>query len=382
MLRVRPGAGRPEQLVRDALARVGVQVNGRAAHDLTVHDPRFYARVLRDGSLGVGESYMDGDWDCERLDELVHRVLAAEATELFPRWQLVLAGLQVSALRTQSLVGARRDIAAHYDLPASFFARMLGRSMTYSCGYYAGGAADLDAAQDAKHELICKKLDLRAGDRVLDVGCGWGGFARYAAERIGCRVLGITLSREQADYARGFCAGLPVEIRLADYRDAGLGRDGRFDKIVSVGMFEHVGRRFYPTFMRAMRGLLADDGLMLLHTVGRAAQNPTDPWVARYVFPGGMLPSMAEISGAVRGRFIVEDWHNFGADYDRTLLAWNDNCERHASDELERLGERFARRWRFYLLAFAGNFRTRRRNQLWQLVLSPQGVRGGYHAPR
>jgi len=382
MLRAAVRTGKPERLVRDMLARVGVTVNGRAPHDITVHDPGFYARVLRDGSLGVGESYMDGAWDCDRLDELVYRVLAADATQLFPRWQLLLAGLQVSLLKTQSLIGARRDIAAHYDLPASFFARMLGRTMTYSCGYFAGGAADLDAAQDAKHDLICRKLGLRASDRVLDVGCGWGGFARYAAERIGCRVVGITLSREQAEYARGFCAGLPVEIRLVDYRDPGVGGGGRFDKIVSVGMFEHVGRRFYPTFMRTMRTLLAEDGLMLLHTIGRAASNPTDPWVARYIFPGGMLPSMGELAAALHGQLIVEDWHNFGADYDRTLMAWNANCERDAAAELARMGARFTRRWRFYLLAFAGNFRSRWRNQLWQLVLSPRGVPGGYRAAR
>jgi cyclopropane-fatty-acyl-phospholipid synthase len=382
MLRAVSRTGRAERLVRDMLAQVGVTVNGRAAHDITVHDPGFYARVLRDGSLGVGESYMDGAWDCDRLDELVYRVLSADATQLFPRWKIVLAGLQVSALKAQSVIRARRDIAAHYDLPVSFVSRMLGRSMTYSCGYFAGGAADLDAAQDAKHDLICRKLGLGARDRVLDVGCGWGGFARYAAERIGCRVVGVTLSREQAEYARGFCAGLPVEIRLADYRDPGVGDGGRFDKIVSVGMFEHVGRRFYATFMHTMRTLLAQDGIMLLHTVGRAASNPTDPWVARYIFPGGMLPSMGELATALRGQFIVEDWHNFGADYDRTLMAWNANCEQHAAAELARMGERFTRRWRFYLLAFAGNFRTRRRNQLWQLVLSPHGVPGGYHAAR
>jgi cyclopropane-fatty-acyl-phospholipid synthase len=349
--------------------QAGITVGGGAPYDLLVHDERFYARVAREGSMGLGESYMDG-W-------LIERLLRAHQQQPWPFvWRTALART-FAALERQGPRQAAKFVAAHYDLGNDFFEVMLGRTMAYSCGYWKD-VQDLDRAQDAKHRLICAKLELRPGDTLLDIGCGWGALAHHAASTIGCRVIGITLSAPQAEYARARCRGLPVEIECLDYRDRSLHQWGRFSKIASVGMFEHVGRRNYRTFMTRVAELLAPDGLFLLHTVGRQGSAATDPWVSRYIFPGGMLPCVQEISEAADGRFVIEDWHNFGADYDRTLLAWYRNCQ----GALASKGSRFERMWRFYLLVFAGNFRVRYRNQLWQVVLSPGGVVGGYRSFR
>ncbi len=364
-------------LVTEVFARAGVTIGGGAPWDPVVHDERFFVRVARDGSLGLGESYMDGWWDCAQLDELIARLLGSMRERSLPfLWRAALArGL--AELERQTPRRSRKFVAAHYDLGNDFFERMLGRTMAYSCAYWRD-AKELDAAQDAKHALVCAKLGLTAADTLLDIGCGWGGLAEYAARHRGCRVVGVTLSAPQADYARARCRGLPVHIELCDYRADALTRLGPFTKLASIGMFEHVGRRYYQTFMQRARALLASDGLFLLHTVGRHASGATDPWVSKYIFPGGMLPSAGELTTSIESSFVLEDWHNFGADYERTLLAWHANC----SPALAAKGARFERMWRFYLLAFAGNFRARYRNQLWQLVLSPRGVPGGHRSVR
>lgn len=372
-----PRAGAARSLVTELFARAGVTLGGSAPHDLVVHDERFYARVARDGSLGLGESYMDGWWDCEQLDELIARLLLSLRERSLPFVWRAAAATALARLERQGPRQARRFVAAHYDLSNDFFATMLGRTMAYSCAYWAQ-ATELDEAQDAKHELICRKLGLTAADTLLDIGCGWGALAYHAARSVGCKVVGITLSQPQAELARARCRGLPVQIELLDYRSSELSRLGPFSKVASVGMFEHVGRRYYRTFMERVARLLAPGGLFLLHTVGRHASAATDPWVSRYIFPGGMLPSAPELARAAEGQFVIEDWHNFGADYERTLLAWYRNC----APVLAAKGPRFERMWRFYLLAFAGNFRVRYRNQLWQVVLSPEGLTGGYRSVR
>ena len=249
--------------------------------------------------------------------------------------------------------------------------------MIYTCAYWRK-ADTLDAAQEAKLSLVCDKLDLKPGMRVLDIGCGWGGLARFLAERHQVEVAGITVSKPQAEFAREICRGLPVEIRLQDYREL----EGHYDRVVSLGMFEHVGVKNYRTFMRVARAHLEPDGLFLLHTIGSLRSNrDADAWIGRYVFPNSMLPSAAQICDAVEGRFVIEDWHNFGADYDTTLMHWCENFERGWPELAPRYGERFRRLWRYYLLSCAGTFRARR-NQLWQIVLSPKGVPGGYRSLR
>jgi cyclopropane-fatty-acyl-phospholipid synthase len=360
------------------LGAADIRLDGHQPWDPQIHHERALVRILLGGTLGAGESYMDGDWDCPRLDELAARLLVAGRDRTL-EWRsaaAILTGAIARVINLQTPARARRDIHRHYDLGNDLYSAMLGPSWTYSCGYWRD-AVTLHEAQDAKHELICRKLDLRPGQRVLDIGCGWGGFAKYAAERHGVEVVGVTLSGAQAARARERCAGLPVEIREHDYRETG----GSFDHIISVGMFEHVGPRNHRTFFAQARRLLADDGLLLLHTIGvPESQRTTDPWVNRYIFPDGVLPSAVQITRAFEGLFVLEDWHSFGSDYDRTLMAWHHNVEKAWPELAPRYSERFHRQWRYYVLTAAGAFRARR-NLLWQLVLSPRGVRGGYRRP-
>jgi len=365
-------------IIETRLARAGVRIDGSRPWDLRVHDDRFFLRLLATGSLGLGESYVDGWWDAEALDELTDRVLRAGVDADFrARPGDCLHALAARLFNPQSLRRSRTAVRRHYDLGNDLYAAMLDRRLVYSCGRWEH-AATLDEAQEAKLDLVCRKIGLSRGDRVLDVGCGWGSWAGFAAERYGARVTGITLSEPQAELGRVRCAGLPVTLLVRDYREM----DGRFDHVVSIGMFEHVGARNYRRFMEAVRGRLADDGLFLLHTIGGNRSVPgTDPWIERHVFPGSHIPSAREIADAVEGLFVVEDWQNFGADYDRTLMDWWRNFEARWPDLRGRYDERFHRAWRYYLLTCAGSFRARR-NHVWQIVLSGNGVPGGYSAER
>lgn len=359
------------------LDAAGVSIDGERPWDMRVHDSRTFARALGRGSLGLGEAYMDGWWDCPRLDQLFDRLLRANLDRSVRPRTLLWHALKGRLMNVQAPRRAFEIGRHHYDVGNDLYERMLDRRMTYSCGYWAG-AADLDEAQEAKLDLVCRKLDLRPGQRVLDIGCGWGGAAAFAAERYGVEVVGVTVSEQQVHYAAERFGHLPVEVRLQDYRNV----DETFDRIFSIGMFEHVGHKNYRTFFEVARRCLKPDGLLLLHTIGgNRSTTRTDPWIAKYIFPNSMLPSAAQITRACEGLFVLEDWHAFGADYDPTLMAWHDRFERAWPDLADRYGERFRRMWRYYLLSCAGSFRARK-NQLWQLVLSPHGIRGGYRAPR
>jgi cyclopropane-fatty-acyl-phospholipid synthase len=360
------------------LSAADIAVNGSRPWDLQIHDERLYLRCLLYGSLGFGEAYMEGWWDCEAIDELVYRLLTSQAAEQVGWPVRLLLALDSRLVNRQRGKGAFVVGQRHYDLGYELYEAMLDRRLIYSCAYWDGGAQTLDEAQEAKLDLIARKLDLQPGMRVLDIGCGWGGTAQYLAERYGVQVVGITVSKEQAKLASERCRGLPVEIRLEDYRQT----QGKFDRILSVGMFEHVGYRNYRTFMQVARRLLKDDGLFLLHTIGaNVAYQGRDPWIERYIFPNSMLPSPRLITAAFEGLFVLEDWHNFGINYVATLKAWHANFERAWPQLAGRYGERFRRLWRLYLLMSAGSFKARA-SQLWQLVLSPRGVRDGYRSVR
>lgn len=370
-----------QQRVADLLESADVRIGGTRPWDLQVHDSHFYARVLGQGSLGLGESYMEGWWDAESLDGFLFHVLQARLEQRVHSAGELWDALRARLLNLQSRNRAREVGERHYDLGNDLYAAMLGLRLVYSCGYWTqadGRVLDgLDAAQEAKLDLICRKLRLKPGMRVLDIGCGWGEALKFAAERYGVSGVGITISKEQADYARELCAGLPIEIRLQDYREL----HEPFDAVLSVGMFEHVGVKNYRGYFEVAQRCLPPGGLFLLHTIGtNRSVNHTDPWIGRYIFPNSMLPSTAQIAQAVEGLFVVEDWHNFGTDYDRTLQAWRDNVER-AWPPDPRYDERFRRMWRYYLGASMATFRTRN-SQLWQVVLSNGGVKGGYLAPR
>jgi cyclopropane-fatty-acyl-phospholipid synthase len=363
--------------IASLLGVAGIAIDGSAPHDIHVHDPHLYSRVLAHGSVGLGEAYMDGGWDADDLDGFLFRLLDSRVDEriggIEDAWLHVKSRfLNLQHGRRAYVVGER-----HYDLGNDLFEAMLGKRLVYSCGYW-NAATNLDDAQEAKLDLVFRKLGLEPGMRVLDIGCGWGEALKLAAERYGVTGVGVTVSHEQADYARDICTGLPVEIRLADYRTL----DETFDRVFSIGMFEHVGVKNYRTYFDVARRCTAEDGLFVLHCIGsNVSSNHTDPWIAKYIFPNSMIPSAEQIAAASEGVFVTEDWHNFGADYDRTLMAWRANFERAWPTLEARYGERFRRMWRFYLSASAAVFRARR-DQLWQLVLSPRGVRGGYRAPR
>ncbi len=365
------------RVLAQLLAPADVELGGSRPWDIVVHDSRMPARVLAHGTLGAGESYLDGWWDCERLDEMLTRVLRAGLDRSLRSARVLqtvlLAKLRNPQSRRRAFIVGRE----HYDIGDDLFERMLDRRMIYSCAWWRD-ACDLDAAQEGKLDLVCRKLGLERGMRVLDIGCGWGGAARFAAERYGVTVTGITVSKHQAAAATGRCRGLPVEILLEDYRRL----KGRFDRIWSLGMFEHVGVRNYRAYLRKARELLAPDGLFLLHTIGsNRSVTATDPWIEKYIFPNSMLPSLAQIGRALEPLWVVEDLHGFGPHYDRTLLAWHQNFENGWPELAARYGERFRRMWRYWLLSSAAAFRARR-NQLWQFVLSPDGVPGGYEAVR
>lgn len=363
--------------VGDLLARADVTLDGDRPWDIQVHDERLYARVLARGSLALGETYMDGWWDCERLDEFIARVHRADLKQAITPWKDALRMLGARLVNLQRPARAFRIGRHHYDIGNDLFSCMLDRRMIYSCAYWKD-ARTLDEAQEAKLELVCRKLGLQPGMRVLDIGCGWGGTAQFAAERHGVSVLGITVSENQATYARELCRGLDVEVRLQDYRRLA----GTFDRVLSLGMFEHVGYKNYDRFMQIVRRLLTDEGLFLLHTIGSTQSVArVDPWTERYIFPNSMLPSVAQIGRAIERKFVLEDWHSLGADYDTTLMCWFRNFEAHWSSLADRYDERFHRMWRYFLLSSAGGFRARK-NQVWQIVLSPGGVPGGYRSSR
>jgi cyclopropane-fatty-acyl-phospholipid synthase len=352
-----------------------VRVGGDRPWDLRVHNPAFFRRVLAGGTLAAGETYVAGWWDCDALDEMATRVLRASLDKRLrhsPRWYaLVLAAVLTNS---QSRARAFEVGEWHYDLGNDFYAAMLDPRMVYTCAYWQN-ARTLNEAQEAKLDLICRKLSLQRGQHVLDIGCGWGGFAAFAAERYGVHVTGVTVSREQVEHARERCRSLPVSIYLRDYREI----EGEYDHVVSIGMFEHVGYKNHRVFMDVVRRCVKEDGLVLLHTIVRNESGRTaDPWIERYIFPNCLLPSPRQLMTATEALFVIEDVHNFGIYYDRTAVAWYRNFEENWPRIAEEYGEAFYRMWRYYLLVCAGAFRARK-NHLWQVVLSPHGIPEGFN---
>ena len=364
----------------ELLAQADVRLNGPRPWDLQIRHGGTFERVLGQGSLGLGESYMDGWWDCERVDEFICRALRAGLDRQVRNPALLLLALKSRLMNLQSRARAWQVGERHYDSGNELFEAMLDPTMSYSCGYWAHGET-LEQAQRAKLELICRKLQLRPGMTLLDIGCGWGGLMRHAAEQYGASCVGLTISREQAEWASRQLQGLPARVELVDYREFRPADSQRFDRLVSIGMFEHVGPKNYRSYFELARRHLREDGLFLLHSIGKNRPGgANDPWIEKYIFPNGLLPSVGELTRAAERDFVLEDLHNFGADYDRTLMAWLERFDAAWPRLQPRYPERFRRMWRYYLMACAGGFRARD-NQLWQLVLSPRGVSGGYRRP-
>ncbi|OHE32040.1 MAG: cyclopropane-fatty-acyl-phospholipid synthase [Syntrophus sp. RIFOXYC2_FULL_54_9] len=358
------------KIIEQLLSGTGVRVNGPEPWDIQVRDGRFFGRVLKDGSLGLGESYMDGWWDCLQIDELICRLLKGNLeAKIRGNLRTLLFYLSARIFNLQSPRRAPIIAWRHYDLGNDLFFSFLDPYDQYSCGYFQG-TDDLAEAQRKKLDIICRKIDLQPDDHVLDIGCGWGGFARYAAERYGCTVTAVNISEEQIRFAQESCKNLPVNVRQEDYRQI----RGSFDKIVSVGMFEHVGKKNYRAFMKVAHRRLKEGGIFLLHTIGgNVSRVNRDPWINRYIFPNGMLPSIAQIAKAAEDRFVVEDIHNLAPHYEKTLLAWNDRFQKAWANLTDRYDGAFKRMWEYYLLSCAGAFRARH-IQVWQIVMTKPGA--------
>jgi cyclopropane-fatty-acyl-phospholipid synthase len=377
-----------EQAVRALFARAGIEVGGTRPWDIRVHDPRFYDRLLAQGSLGAGESYMEGWWECDALDEMFLRAFSSDLVEqIRHNWTLLLHLLEARVLNLQNHIRSREVARRHYDLSNDFYQMMLGETMAYTCAYWKE-ATELDSAQWAKYDLVCRKLKLREGESLLELGCGWGGFARYAAEHYGCRVTAVNISEPQVAFARDWCRGLQVQVHLCDYRshDSYNPTAMRYHKVASIGMAEHVGPKNHRTWLTTVHRQLAPDGLFLIHTIGSdRSLTSCDPFTDKYLFPGSVRPSIRQLGDASDGLFIWEDLQNFGTYYHPTARAWQANVERHwdAIQALDRsrFDQRFFRMWSFYLKASMGMARSREA-QLWQIVLAPKGPRQRYECER
>ncbi|PPD58505.1 cyclopropane fatty acyl phospholipid synthase [Dehalogenimonas etheniformans] len=365
-------------IVRQLFSEAEITPDGDNVYDPQIHDPRFYKRVLQEKSLGLGEAYMDGWWDCQSLDQFFHRLLAADLDKKIRNNPRLLAAFAWNTITNPGRKSKAFEIGQkHYDIGNDLYRAMLDKRLTYTCGYWKD-AETLDDAQESKLDLVCRKINLRPGQKVLDIGSGWGCFIKFASERYEAEADGVTVSKEQKALADEMCCGIPARTQLKDYRDI----DGKYDHVVSLGMFEHVGHKNYRVFMKAVNRALSDGGLFLLHTIGgNKSTSGSDPWITKYIFPNSMIPSMAQITRAIEGLFVLEDCHSFGADYDRTLMAWHRNFTSNWPSLSNKYDERFYRMWTYFLLSCAGSFRARK-NQLWQLIFSKRGVAGGYRAIR
>lgn len=367
-----------KQIAQSLLESAGITINGPNDWDIQVHNEELYGRVLRHGSLGLGESYMDGWWDCKNLDQFFYKALSINLeNKLMKNWDVVARGALNYVLNAGRKSAAFKVGERHYDIGNDLYLAMLDKRLVYTCGYWKD-ARNLDQAQEAKLDLVCKKIGFKKGQTVLDIGSGWGSFIKFAAEKYGAKSTGVTVSVEQKKLADELNQGLSAETILEDYRDI----DKKFDHVVSLGMFEHVGYKNYRTYMKVVDKVLADDGLFLLHTIGgNVSTHGADPWLGKYIFPGGMIPSIKQIGKSIEGLFVMEDWHNFGPYYDLTLMEWHKNFNKNWDKLSANYDERFRRMWNYYLLSSAAGFRARKL-QLWQIVLSKKGMSGVYKSIR
>jgi cyclopropane-fatty-acyl-phospholipid synthase len=359
-----------EKIIRELLQTAGIEINGKNPWDPQIHNQDLFHRILHDSSLGLGEAYMDGWWVCDSVDGFIYRVLQADlGARVKKNAALVFHVIKARLFNRQSSTRAFEVGIMHYDLGNDLYIAMLDKRLNYTCAYWKN-SHNLDDAQEAKLELVCRKVNVKPGMRILELGCGWGSFAKYAAEKYGASVLGVTVSKEQVALGTERCKGLPVDLRLLDYREV----QGTFDAVISIGVMEHVGYKNYSDYIQVVDRCLKPGGIAFIHTIGgNHSRTSGEPWLDRYIFPNGMLPSIAQLSKAMEDRFVLEDLHNFGPDYDRTLLAWCDNFENAWPSLKSKYGERFYRMWRYYLLSCAGGFRARNQ-QLWQIVFTRRGT--------
>ncbi len=363
-----------QKIIEELLALTDIEINGSRPWDIRVLNDNFYSKVLKDPSMQMGETYMDGWWESDQLDETINKLLRAKLGYKLRKnkrlaWRILMAKLFNFQAKDKAFIVGEK----HYDIGNDLYRAMLDPRMIYTCAYFRD-TDDLDMAQEAKLDMVCKKLNLQKGQKVLDIGCGWGGFLKYAAEKYGVEGVGISVSKEQIAYGQEMCRDLPVELRLQDYRDI----DEKFDHVISLGMFEHVGYKNYRTYMEVVHKALKDEGCFLLHTIGlHFSVVKGGSWLSKYIFPGAMLPSVTQIGKASERLFIIEDMHNIGPYYDKTLMCWFENFDAHYPELKEKYNETFYRMWKYYLLSSAGNFRSRDA-QVWQILLSKGRQLGGF----
>ncbi|MCF7872296.1 cyclopropane fatty acyl phospholipid synthase [Candidatus Woesearchaeota archaeon] len=367
-----------KKAIIELLNQADIKINGSRPEDIQVHDERLYKRVLSGGSLALGESYMDGWWTCKSLEKLFEKIIRARLDAKAIGLKNIIGPYLAAKLLNKQKTKAYHIGEWHYDTGNDLYKAMLDKYMNYSCGYWKK-AKTLDQAQLDKMDLICKKLKLKKGMTLLDIGCGWGGLLKYAAQKYGVKGHGVTVSKEQAKLARENCKGLPITIEVIDYRKL----DKKFDRIVSIGMIEHVGPKNYKEYFKTANKCMRDDGIFLLHTIGSKESNtgPGDPWIHKYIFPDGKLPSVKQLAQASEPYFMIEDLHNFGIYYSYTLDSWFKNFKSAWPKLKHKYDERFYKMWEYYLRMFVGTFKARH-NQLWQIVLSKNGVEGGYESVR
>jgi len=358
-----------ETVLRNLFASAGITINGNKPYDIQVNNPKFYSRVLAESTLGFGESYMDVWWDCEAIDQLIDKLLRGDLEYAIKgNWKIALHLFRAKYLNLQKVSRSFQVGQQHYDISNKLYTAMLDKRLNYTCGYWKN-ADNLDDAQEAKLDLVCRKIGLEPGMKVLELGCGFGAFAGFAAEKYGVSVTGVTVSKRQAEYGNERYKDLPVELKLMDYRDV----EGKYDRVISIGIMEHIGYKNYETYMKVVDKTLKDGGISFFHTIGRNDSATTvNAWMGKYIFPNGVLPSIEQLAKAVDQHFVIEDLHNFGPDYDRTLMCWYDNFENAWDDLKSDFDERFRRMWHYYLLSAAGGFRARQ-TQLWQFVITRIG---------
>lgn len=361
-----------ETAIREIFDSAGVGVEGRAPGDIIVKNPDFYARLLRDASIGLGESYMEEWWECEELDLFIEKLLRADIKKkLSGSLKLKLLTLRALVTNMQSRERAYQVAHAHYDLGNDLYEVMLDKRMVYTCAYWKN-AKTLEEAQEHKLDLVCRKAGLKPGMRVVDLGCGFGGFAMYAAEKYDCEVMGVTVSVEQQRFGSRVAKekGLKVDLRVQDYRNV----FGKFDAVVSIGMMEHVGWKNHRNFMEVVHRCMKDEAIAVVHTIGsNEYQRHGIPFFEKYIFPNAASPSLEQVGKATENLLVVEDVHNIGPDYRPTLLAWWKNFdEGYSTLDQKKYDRQFYRMWRFYLLAAAGAVAARE-SQLWQFVLTRLG---------
>lgn len=357
---------------------------------IVVHDPRFYRRTVLASTLGLADAYANRDFETPDLETLLTLLAAharnarekAFAEDRLPPMQHPLAWwLQVLCRSTdqQSPRRSKRVGRNHYDLSVSMYERMLGPSMAYSCGYWNEDARNLDEAQFNKYELLCRKLGLKRGMRILEIGCGWGGFAAYAIKKYDVTVVGVSISKRQIAYIQSrhaeLCEAGALDVRFMDYRDIPRDFPEAFDAAVSIGMFEHVGPRHYDAYMRVAWRALKPGGKFLLHTI--VGNGGIDPFVWYRVFIGGVLPMEWQVARVAKRYFVLENLENFGYDYYLTLNAWRENYKKAYQQLNESPDERESRFWEFYLTFCAVLFKVRLL-QLNQYVFSRGGETYGY----